>query len=106
MKKKASPAGTTRPNALTGHLRTACLARLLPLALLLAQTAVIKAQFDFITNNGAITITGYTGSGGDVAIPGATNGYPVTVIGDHAFTGLYSLTPWTTAASMPIAIAA
>ena len=43
------------------------------------------AQFTFTTNNGAITITGYTGSGGNVTIPSATNGYPVTVIGNSSF---------------------
>ncbi len=45
-----------------------------------------QAQFRFITNNGSITITGYTGPGvGSVNIPSATNGYPVTSIGDYAF---------------------
>jgi hypothetical protein len=44
-----------------------------------------QAQFTFTTNNGAITITKYTGSGGAVTIPSATNGYPVTSIGSSAF---------------------
>ena len=44
-----------------------------------------QAQFTFATNNGTITITGYTGPGGNVTIPSATNGYPVTCIGDFAF---------------------
>jgi BspA type Leucine rich repeat region (6 copies) len=43
------------------------------------------AQFTFTINNGTITITGYTGPGGDVTIPSITNGYPVTSIGDRAF---------------------
>jgi hypothetical protein len=34
---------------------------LLPLLLLLAPPAVVQAQFTFTTNNGTITITGYTG---------------------------------------------
>jgi len=40
-----------------------------------------------VTNNGAITITRYIGSGGAVAvvIPDTTNGYPVTTIGTYAF---------------------
>jgi hypothetical protein len=48
-------------------------------------SAVAQAQFTFTTNNGAITITGYTGSGGAVVIPDTTNGWPVTSIGDEAF---------------------
>jgi hypothetical protein len=59
---------------------------LLPLLLLLANPAMVQAQFTFITNNGAITITGYnTAAGLSVVIPAATNGYPVTRIGDEAF---------------------
>jgi hypothetical protein len=50
-------------------------------ALLLVAPAVVQAQFAFTTNNGAITITGYTGRGGDVTIPDWTNGHPVTSIG-------------------------
>ena len=46
---------------------------------------MVNAQFTFTTNNGAIMITGYTGSGGAVFIPSTTNGYPVTSIGDAAF---------------------
>jgi len=57
---------------------------LLPL-LLLTLPAVVQAQFTFLTNNGAITITGYTGAGGVVTIPSKTNGLPVTSIGDWAF---------------------
>ncbi len=55
------------------------------LLLLLALPAVGQAQFTFTTNNGAITITGYTGSNGVVVIPDTTNGYPVTIIGPLAF---------------------
>ncbi len=60
---------------------------LLTVLLLFALPAVVRSQFTFTTNNGAITITGYTGSGGAVAIPGLTNGLPVTSIGDEAFLG-------------------
>jgi len=49
---------------------------LLRLLLLLALPAAVQAQFTFTTNNGTITITGYTGPGGDVTIPSWTNGYP------------------------------
>lgn len=56
--------------------------RLLVLLLLLMPPAAAQAQYIYTTNNGAITITGYTGSGGAVAIPYTINGLPVTVIGD------------------------
>ncbi|MGD0744937.1 MAG: leucine-rich repeat protein [Verrucomicrobiota bacterium] len=49
--------------------------------------AVVQAQFTFTTNNGAITITKYTGSSGVVTIPGAIKGLPVTRIGNRAFSG-------------------
>ncbi len=65
---------------------------LLLLLSLLALPAVAQAQFTFTTNNGAITITGYTGPGGAVVIPNTTNGYPVTSIGVSAFYNNNSLT--------------
>jgi uncharacterized membrane protein len=52
---------------------------------------VVQAQFTFTTNNGAITITGFTGSGA-VVIPDTTNSWPVTTIGDLAFEYCDSLT--------------
>jgi hypothetical protein len=54
-------------------------------AMLLAGPAAVQAQFTYITNNGTITITGYTGSGGNVTILSTINGLPVTSIGDFAF---------------------
>jgi len=59
---------------------------------LLTLPAVAQAQFTFTTNSGAITITGYTGSGGAVIIPSTTNGLAVTSIGDSAFQSCASLT--------------
>lgn len=53
---------------------------------------VIQAQFTFTTNNGAITITGYTGTDGAVVIPYTTNGHPVTTIGNFVFSGRTSVT--------------
>ena len=53
---------------------------------------MVQAQFTFTTNNGAITITGSTGPGGDVTIPDTINGLPVTSIGDFAFAGCTNLT--------------
>ena len=62
------------------------------LLLLLALPAVVQAQFTCTTNNGTITITGYTGSGGAVTIPDKINGLLVTSIGGYAFWGCTSLT--------------
>ena len=62
--------------------RTATLLLLLTLAL----PAAVQAQFNYTINNGTITITGYTGPGGVVAIPDRINGLPVTTIGDSVFT--------------------
>lgn len=66
--------------------------RPLPLILLLTLSANAQAQFTFTTNNGAVTITRYTGPGGDVTIPDTTNGLPVTGIGPLAFAYCFNLT--------------
>ena len=50
-----------------------------------ANFTVDISQYNYTTNNGTITITGYTGSGGAVTIPDTINGLPVTSIGDYAF---------------------
>jgi hypothetical protein len=42
-------------------------------------------DFLYCTNNGTITITGYIGPGGDVAIPKTIYGLPVATIRDLAF---------------------
>lgn len=55
--------------------------RMTTLLVILALPLVVQAQFTFTTNNGAITITGYSGPGGTMVIPDQTNGYPVTSIG-------------------------
>ncbi len=44
-------------------------------------------DFTYTTNNGTITITGYTGPGGDVTIPNTINGLPVTSIVNWGFWG-------------------
>jgi BspA type Leucine rich repeat region (6 copies) len=81
------------PNATAWlRLKTTCAARLLPLVLLLTLPAVVQAQFNYTTNNGAITINEYTGPGGAVTIPSTTNGLPVTSIGSSAFLFCTSLT--------------
>ena len=66
---------------------------MLGLALLLLWTPLAaQAQFNLVTNNGAITVTDYTGPGGTVVIPATTNGYPVVSIGASAFLSKISVT--------------
>ena len=84
--------GTTCSITMARHSRVVGAARLLPLVLLLTLPAVVQAQFNYTTNNGTITITGYTGPGGAVDIPSTINGLPVNVIGDGAFQYNTSLT--------------
>ena len=68
------------------------LTRLMIALSVLALPALVQAQFMFTTNNGAITITGYNGGGGAVAIPATINGYPVTAIGYGALSDQGSIT--------------
>src|SRR5882724_4109864 len=63
----------------TRHLEAACAMGALVLA------GELQAQdFSYTNTNGTITITGYTGPGGDVVIPATIDGLPVTSIGDGA----------------------
>jgi Leucine Rich Repeat (LRR) protein len=78
-------------NPRPGLRRRILVSWILPL-LLLTLAATGQAQFSFTTNNDAITITGYTGSGGAVSIPSTINGLPVTTIGPFAFHECTSLT--------------
>jgi hypothetical protein len=57
-----------------------------------ATGAYVPTPFNYTISDGAITITGYTGPGGTVAIPDAINGWPVTSIGYAAFQNCASLT--------------
>ena len=67
--------------------------KFLPLLLLTVFHSIAQAlDYTYTTNNGAITITSYTGSGGDVSIPGTINDLPVTTIEDYAFDGCANLT--------------
>src|SRR6266404_1387018 len=60
---------------------------------LLALPAVVQAyDYTYVFDGAEIIITGYTGPGGDVAIPDYIDGYPVTIIGSYAFFGVTSLT--------------
>jgi hypothetical protein len=68
---------------------------LAPVLVLAGTVAVHAAQFGDFTyesSGTAITITGYTGAGGDVTIPETIEGLPVTSIGGAAFAGCTSLT--------------
>ena len=58
-----------------------------------------QAQFTYTDNGGAVTITGYTGPGGVVAIPDTINTDPVTSIGANlrfckTSSSLTSITLW------------
>ena len=63
-----------------------------PLLLLLLVPGTAGAQFNFTTNKGAITITGYSGPGGALVVPNDINGLPVTCIARASFYDLTSLT--------------
>ena len=65
---------------------------LLPLLLLVTLPTLVQAQLNYMNDNGALTITGYTGSAGAVNIPSAINFLPVTSIAYRAFFTNGSLT--------------
>jgi hypothetical protein len=52
---------------------------------------VVLMPYTHTNDNGTITITGYTGSGGGLTIPGTIDGLPVTSIGNSAFSNKTSL---------------
>ena len=55
-------------------------------------SSTMQNQFSYVTNNGTITITKFTGPGGVVVIPDTINGLPVTSIGATAFYQSFNLT--------------
>ena len=61
---------------------------------------VEQAAFNYTIENGTVTITGYTGPGGEVVIPETIEGLPVTGIGRFAFHGRTTLTGVTIPASI------
>jgi hypothetical protein len=97
MKPEASIGRTDYPNTMAARLRSACAPKLapLPLLLMMALPAVAEAQCRYTNNEATLTITGYTGPGGAVTIPGTINGLPVTSIGAKAFFFCASLTDLT-----------
>jgi hypothetical protein len=52
----------------------------------------MKQKFDYVINDGTITITGLFGPSGDVIIPSTIDGLPVIGIGAQAFSGCTRLT--------------
>jgi hypothetical protein len=56
-------------------------------------------DFTYTVSNNQVTITGYTGSGGDVVIPDTIAGMPVVSIGDSAFAFCNNLTSVTISGS-------
>jgi hypothetical protein len=80
-----------------GKMRTSSLiAGFMGLVILAAMNEPLLAQdFTYTTGNGAITITGYTGPGGNVIIPDTINNLPVTTIGDQAFSEVRTMTALT-----------
>jgi len=72
------------------HLRWRVSPSWILLPVVFALPALVQAQFDYTTNNGAITIIRYSGTSpySEVTIPSTTNGFPVTSIGDFAFASI------------------
>lgn len=72
--------------------------------LLMALAAAALADDYTCTTNldNTITITGYTGPGGNVVIPAETNGRSITVIGEYAFENCSSLTGVTISSNVTV----
>ena len=49
------------------------------------ESASPVTDFTYTISEGAVTITGYVGPGGNVVIPGTIDGMPVTIIANNAF---------------------
>lgn len=62
-----------------------CAKRAFFLSVLMLIGEVQAQYFSYTTNNGSLTITGYYGPGGDVAIPSVIDGLPVAAIAGGAF---------------------
>ena len=58
---------------IAGHFKTTCLMNVIPLLLLLTLPAEVQVQLIYKTDNGQITITGWTSPAGAVEIPSAIN---------------------------------
>jgi len=83
----------TKPNCTsTFNVRGSNFNALLTLLLLALPAAVQAEDYTYMTNDGSITITSYSGPGGAVIIPDMITGLPVTSIGSYAFSDCTSLT--------------
>jgi hypothetical protein len=60
--------------------------------LFLQAVSAVEAQFSVTISGSGVTIDGYTGPGGVVAIPATISNLPVTTIGTRAFYGISNLT--------------
>ena len=87
-------------NTATSKWLTRCLGASCAVGALVLVGELQAQDFAYTNTNGTITITGYTGSGGDVLIPTTIDGLLVTSIGDSAFYGLTNLTGITIPASV------
>ena len=68
---------------------------------LMVQSAVQAQDYSYLVNgDGTCTITAYTGSGGDVVIPGTIDGLRVCGVGSDAFNGLSNLTSVTSSVNI------
>lgn len=72
---------TSAPSGVPCPLLRSLIAILLSVIRLQAQ----QADYEYVTNNGQITITKYIGPGGAVQIPFSIDGFPVTRIGASCF---------------------
>ncbi len=80
-------------NTVAGFSKTLWTIGLLPLWLFLElPTGVQAGDFQYTTNNGTISVTGYSGTGGVVTIVPSVDSLPVTSIGDWVFYWRTSLT--------------
>jgi len=66
--------------------------RLVALGLVMLISQLAAQDFTYTNTNGTITITGYTGPGGNVTIPSILDGLPVTSIGLQAFAFNHNVT--------------
>ncbi len=88
MKTRTFFASTTCREPIAPRFAIACVTRLLSLLLLSLLPGVAQAQLYYMyytTNNGTITITGYTGPGGAVTVPPTVHGLPVTRLQGYSF---------------------
>lgn len=60
----------------------------------------IPAGLTYTVSNGAVTVTGYTGSAKELVIPGEIEGSPVTAVAANAFSGNTALTAVTVPESL------